>query len=312
MSIDDNVTYRKLERKERSRLYIFINKLLKNPYVLVAPAVILAVWMTVYPMLFCVYLSFFNWDMMTNEMTFVGLSNFKFIFSNEVFIKSMLNTLIFMAATVFGGLVLQLIFGVLLNKNTKGHNLVQTIMFTPYIISSVVIAVVFKYLMMPDGGLLNAVIEFFGGKGISWYLEENTALFSVILVTLWTGLGYGVLVIISGLKSIPNYIYEAARLDKSSRLNTFFKITIPLLSPTLFFLLVNATVSAFTCFDVVQMMTKGGPNNATNVLAYYIYQQGLGFMHYGRAMAASVVLMVITCTLSFINFRFVGKKVHYQ
>lgn len=312
MSIDDNVFYRKLELKEKGKLYKIVNKLLKNPYVLIAPAVILALWMTVYPMLFCLYLSFHNWDMMTNEMTFVGLENFKFIFTNEIFLKSMKNTLIFMFATVIGGLVLQLICGIFLNKNTKAHNFVQTIMFTPYIIPSVAIAVVFKYLMMPDGGLLNAIIEFFGGEGIGWYLEENTALFSIILITLWTGLGYGVLVIISGLKSIPDYIYEAARLDKSSKRNTFMKITVPLLSPTLFFLLVNSTVSAFTSFDTVKMMTNGGPDNSTSLLAYYIYEQGLGFMHYGRAMAASVVLMVITCTLSFLNFKFAGKKVYYQ
>lgn len=312
MSIDDNVTYRKLELKEHNKIYKIVNNLLKNPYVLIAPAVILALWMTVYPMLFCVYLSFHNWDLMTNEMTFIGLENFKFIFTNEAFLKSMINTLIFMVSTVVGGLVLQVIIGVFLNRNTKVHNLVQTVMFTPYIISSVVIAVVFKYLMMPDGGLLNTVIEFFGGSGLRWYMDEKTALFSIILITVWTGLGYGVLVVISGLKSIPNYIYEAARLDKSSKLNTFINITVPLLSPTLFFLLVSATVSAFTSFDTVQMLTKGGPNNATSLLAYYVYEQGLGFMHYGRAMAASVVLMLITCTLSFLNFMFAGKKVYYQ
>lgn len=312
MSIDDKVTYRKLELKERGKVYKTVNSFMKNPYVLTAPAVILALWMTVYPMLFCVYLSFHEWDLMTNEITFVGLKNFSFIFTNEIFLKTVKNTLIFMVSTVVGGLLLQVILGVFLNKNSKVHNFVQTVMFTPHIISSVAIAVVFKYFMMPEGGLLNTVIEFFGGKGIGWYQDAKTALFSIILISIWSGLGYGVLVVISGLKSIPEYIYEAARLDRSSKLNTFINITVPLLSPTLFFLLVNATVSAFTSFDTVQMLTKGGPDNATSLLAYYVYEQGLGFMHYGRAMAASVILMIMTCTLSFLNFKFAGKKVHYQ
>lgn len=312
MPIDDNITYKKLELKEHNKVYKIVNSLLKCPYVLVAPAVILAVTMTAYPMLFCIYMSFQNWDLMTNEIKFVGMENFKYIFTNEAFLKTIQNTLSFFAATVLGGLSLQILLGIFLNKNTKAHNLVQTVMFTPYIISSVVIAMVFKYLMMKDGGLFNTIIEFFGGKGIGWYLESDTALFSIIVISIWSGLGYGVLIIISGLKSVPNYIYEAARLDRSRGINTFIHITLPLLSPTIFFLLVSSTVSAFTSFDTVQLLTKGGPNNSTSLLAYYIYEQGIGFMHYGRAMAASVILIMITCILSILNFKFAGKKVHYQ
>ena len=122
----------------------------------------------------------------------------------------------------------------------------------------------------------------------------------------------GVLIVISGLKAIPNHVYEAARLDKASRLKTFTHITLPLLSPTMFFLLVTTSVGAFTTFDIVAMMTNGGPGNSTYMLAYYVYMQGIRFMHYGRAMAASVVLLIITSTLSAINFALAGKKVHYQ
>lgn len=306
------ITWRRLELKERGAGYRLVNRLLKCPYVLIAPAVILALAMTVYPMLYCVYLSFHDWDLMTNTKTFVGLENFCYIFQNEIFLKTMSNTLIYMVATVFGGMVLQLLVGMFLNRDTRAHNFVQTVIFTPHIISSVAITVVFKFLMMPDGGLLNRVIEFFGGKGISWYLDASTALFSIILISLWSGLGYGVLIVISGLKSIPGHIYEAARMDRSKGWNTFWHITMPLLSPTLFFLLVSSTVSAFTSFDMVKLLTQGGPENSTSLLAYYIYQQGLGYMHYGRAMAASVILMLITCGLSVLNFKFAGKKVHYQ
>lgn len=312
MLTDDAMTYRKLELKSRGKLYRIFNKLVKCPYLLVAPAVILALWMTVYPMLFCVHVSFHSWDLISNTMTFSGLENFKYIFHDEAFLKSLVNTLIFTVSIVAGGLILQVIAGIFLNKNTKAHNLVQTVMFTPHIISSVAITVVFMYLMMPKGGIFNSVIEFFGGKGLGWYTDAKTALLSIIIIAIWSGLGYGVLVVISGLRSIPDYIYEAAKLDKSGKVNTFMHITVPLLSPTLFFLLVTSSLSAFTSFDVVKLMTNGGPNNATSLITFYIYEQGLGFMHYGRAMAASVILMIITCGLSILNFSLAGKKIHYQ
>ena len=306
------MAFRKLELKKHSVPYKVLNRLLKCPYVLIAPATIIALWLTVYPMLFCIYISFHNWDLMSNTMTFVGLSNYKFIFTSDVFIKSLVNTVIFMVATVLGGLVLKVLCGVFLNKNTRRHNLVQTIMFTPHIIASVAVATVFGYLMQPKGGLFNAVIEFFGGKPLEWLYGSNTALFSLILITIWQGLGYGVLIVISGLRTIPGYVYEAAELDKSSKLNTFFRITVPLLSPTLLYLLVTSTVSAFTSFDLIKLLTNGGPNNATNMLAFYVYQEGFTFLHYGRAMAASVILLIITSSLSILNFKLAGKKVHYQ
>lgn len=285
---------------------------MKCPYLLIAPAVILALWLTVYPMGFCIYVSFHKWDLLTNVMTYCGLSNFRYIFQDEAFLKSLANTLIFTAAVVLGGLFLQVVIGIFLNRDTKIHNLVQTVMFTPHIISSVAITVVFMYLMIPKGGVLNKIIEFFGGKGLGWYTDAKTALLSIIIIAIWSGLGYGVLIVISGLRSVPNYIYEAAKLDRSGTVRTFTHITVPLLSPTLFFLLVNSSLSAFTSFDIAKLMTDGGPNNATSLITFYIYQQGLGFMHYGRAMAASVVLMLITCGLSVMNFALAGRKIHYQ
>lgn len=312
MLIDNSITYRKLELKPRNKVYRIFNKLVKSPYILIAPAVILALWLAVAPMIFCVYVSFNEWDLIGNNMKFVGLANFKYIFQDEIFLKSLKNTLIYAVATVAGGLILQIIIGVFLNKNTKAHNLVQTIMYTPNMVSSVAITVVFSYLLRPEGGVFNQIIEFFGGTGIGWHTEEKTALFSIIIIALWQGLGGGVLTVISGLKSIPDYIYEAAKLDKSGRARTFTSITMPLLSPTIFYLLVNSAAGAITTFDMVKLMTNGGPNNATRVISLYIYEQGLGFMHYGRAMAASVILMLMTIGLSALSFSLTGKKIHYQ
>ena len=310
---EDILVLRKLELKERGKGFRKFDKLLKNPYILIAPAIISALCFTVIPILFCFVISFCNWDILRGTLTFAGLKNYKFIFRDEIFLKSLRNTIVFMLATVFGGLTLKILVGLAMNKNTRRHNLVQTVMFTPFIISSVAIASVFMYLMRPgDGGLINQIIMLFGGKPSLWYKGENTALLSIIIISIWCSLGYGILIVIAGLKAIPTYVYEAARLDKSGKLNTLVHITLPLLSPTVFYILVTSMTGAFTSFDTVNIMTDGGPNNSTELIALYIYKQGFAYMHYARAMAAAVVLFLVISSLTIINFKFGGKRIHYQ
>ena len=304
--------FRKLEKKEHGVAYKFFNGLLKNPYVLIAPAEIIALATSVFPLCYCIALSFMSWDMITGERKFVGLYNYQYIFQDEQFLKSMGNTLVYMIVTVFVGILLKVLVGVFLNKNKPFHNLVQTVMFTPHIIASVAVATIFKFLMRPEGGLFNYVLNSLGLPSSLWYCGEDTALMSLAFIAIWSGMGYGVLIVISGLRAIPDYVYEAARLDKSSKTNTFFRITVPLLSPTIFYMLVTSSVGAFTTFDILDMMTYGGPNFRTYMIAYYVYMQGIRFMHYGRAMAASVILLIITSALSIVNFALAGKKVHYQ
>ena len=304
--------FRKLELRQHGTAYKILNGALKNPYVLIAPAVIIALGTTIYALIYCIYLSFMKWDPILGTKEFVGLYNYKYIFADELFLTALKNTIIFMVVTVFIGLVLKVLVGVFLNKNKPFHNLVQTIMFSPYIIASVAIATIFKYMMQPSAGVFNQILSALHLPTSLWYMGEESALMSLAFITIWQGMGYGVLIVISGLRAIPDYVYEAARLDKSSKSKTFFRITMPLLSPTLFYLLVTSSVGAFTTFDIVSMMTNGGPGTATYMLAYYVYMQGIRFMHYGRAMAASVVLLIITSSLSVVNFIVAGKKVHYQ
>lgn len=304
--------FRKLELKQHGPIYRFFNNALKNPYVLIAPAEIIALGTTIFALGFCIYMSFMKWDLITGEKKFVGLYNYQYIFTDELFLTSLRNTIIFMFVTVIIGMIFKVLVGVFLNKNRPAHNLVQTIIFTPYIISTVAIAVIFKYMMQPTGGVFNQILTWLHLPTSNWYLGESSALMSLAFITIWQGLGYGVLIVISGLRAIPNYVYEAARLDKASKSKTFMSITMPLLSPTIFYLLVTSSVTAFTTFDIVSMMTNGGPGDSTYMLAYYVYMQGIRFMHYGRAMAASVVLLIITSTLSAISFALAGKKVHYQ
>lgn len=302
----------KLELKERGPLYRALNAIFKCPYVLIAPSAICCLLFTVYPMLFGIRLSFFKWDPVTDRKKFVGLSNYRYIFASEDFRKVVVNTITYMLVILFIGLLIKVLLGVFLNKRTPAHDLVQTVIFTPHLISSVSVAVIFMWIMDPSNGILNMGLDFLGLPTSMWYLGKETALASILMVAIWQSCGHGALLVIAGLRSIPEYVYEAARLDKSSPANTFAKITIPLLSPTLLYMVVTTIASAFTSFDIVKMMTNGGPDNSTNLIAYYVYQQGITFMQYGRGMAAAVVLFVFTATLSAINFFVLDRKVHYQ
>lgn len=304
--------FRKLELKKRSKGYVLFNNILKNPYVLTGPAVLIAIATVIWPMIFCLYISFQKWDMLAGTMTFVGLKNYKFIFTDEAFLKTLMNTLIFLIATVFGGMALKVLFGIMFSKDTMRHNLVQTITFTPHIIASVAVAMMWMYLMAPSNGLLNDIIGWFGGEPLAWYRDPSTSLMSLTIISIWHGLGYGILIVVAGLKGIPTYIYEAAKLDRTSPVRTLTHITIPMLSPTLLYILVTSTASAFASFDLVKLITSGGPDNSSSLIAFYVYQQGFEFGHYGRSMAAAVVLMVVSSSLAIVNFSLTKNKVHYQ
>ena len=302
----------KLELKKRGSLYRVINRVLKCPYVLIAPSLITCLVLTIYPMCFGAYLSVHKWDPLSGRKKFVGLDNFKYLFESEDFHKVLSNTIIYMLVILFVGLALKVLLGVFLNKRSPAHNLVQTVIFTPHIIASVSVSVIFMWIMDPAHGILNMALNAVGLPSSNWYLSKDTALLSVLIVAIWQSCGHGVLLVIAALRGIPEYIYEAAKLDKSTPFKTFTKITIPLLSPTLLYMVVTTTASAFTSFDIIKMMTDGGPDNATNLIAYYVYQQGIMFMQYGRAMAAGVILFAFTATLSAINFFVLDRKVHYQ
>ena len=302
----------RFEVKKHGGFYKFFNKLMKNAYILIAPAMITCLALTIFPMCFAVYLGFHKWDPISGRKKLVWFDNFRYLFQSEDFIKVIGNTLLFMFFIVFVGLLIKLLIGIFLNKRTPLHNFTQTVIFTPHIVASVSVAIIFMGMMAPKSGLFNTILSAFGLPTSNWYLGADSAMASVIMVSIWQSTGYGVLLIIAGLRGIPDYIYEAARLDRSKPINTFFKITIPLLSPTLLYLLITTVCSAFTSFDVIKMMTDGGPDNATNLIAYYVYQQGMMFNQYGRAMAAAVILLIFTATLSAINFFALDRKVYYQ
>ncbi len=284
-----------------------------RPYLYIAPAMIFFSLFFFFPIAYVIYLSFFDWSLLNlDEMEFIGLENFIALFAEEDFRQVLGNTLLYTVSTVGLGIGLSFMLALWLNRKAKVYGLIQAAVFSPHIVSLVSIAMLWMWLMDPQYGLLNAILEWIGLPGYTWLADTKSAMVSLILVSIWKGVGYNTLVFIAGMQSIPRDIYEAAELDRSPWWRTLTRLTIPMLSPTLFFLLVINTVSSFQVFDTIYIMTQGGPVNSTNMLVFYIYEQGMDFYNGGVASAASVILLVLVGLLTLLHFRLMEKRVHYR
>ncbi|CAG7618054.1 carbohydrate ABC transporter permease [Paenibacillus allorhizosphaerae] len=282
-----------------------------RPYVMIFPAMTGIILFVIYPVLYLIYLSFYKYNLLNKDKSkFVGFDNFVEVLSRDDFYKALGNTVIYTVGVVVLTMLLSLVIAVWLNKKTRMNAFVQAGIFTPHIVSIVSISLVWLWLMEPNHGLLNYVLKTFGLPPSQWLQSSKTALMSVIIVAVWQNIGYFTLIIVAALQSIPPSIYEAAALDNASRSKVFWKITIPLISPQLFFILVIMTIGSFKVFDTVQVMTGGGPNDATKTIVYYIY--GFRTTNIGYSAATGVVLMAIIGLLTFVYFRLLARKVHYQ
>lgn len=283
-----------------------------RPYGMVTPALAVFGVFFIYPIFYMIYLSVFDWNFVSPTKDYVGMQNFSALLSDAEFRQVLLNTTIYTVATVLLTLSISLLLALWLNRSGIFYGFVQGAIFSPHIISLVSISLLWSWLMDPEYGLLNWVIGLFGLGPLEWLSHPDTSLASLILVAVWKGIGFNTLVFIAGLQSIPQSIYEAAALDRSKPWRTFSRLTLPMLSPTLFFLAIMSMIGSFQVFETIAIMTQGGPVNSTNTLVYYIYQYGFRFFKIGYASAAGVILLVIVGILTLIYFRLLSKKVHYR
>ena len=281
-------------------------------YLYIAPAMIGCFVFMIFPLIYTIYLSVHRVDLLVGTFRFVAMENYVRVFNNTHFRNALGNTFIFTVVVLILSISLALLLAVWLNKNRKMHYFVQSAAFIPHIIPMVSVAMLFMWMMNADVGLINYLLSYLGVPRISWLGNPDIALTSIIMVVLWKTVGYNTLILLAGLQSISKDIYESASLDRSSKINTFFKITIPLLSPTLFFLLIINTLASFQVFDAINVMTQGGPIGSTNVLVYWIYQTGFEFFRMGEAATGSIILLIIVAILTVLNFKLMAKRVHYQ
>lgn len=283
-----------------------------RPYLYVSPATLIFILFFIYPILFLIYISFTSWNLISPEKEFVGVANYIELFRSADFRQVIGNTVVYTVLTVSLSLVLALFLALWLNRKGVLHGIIQGAIFSPYIISLVSVSLLWLWMMDPQFGLLNWVLSWFGLPPSPWLTDPNTAVYGLVLVSVWKVIGYNTLVFIAGLQSIPKEIYEAADLDGASFWQKLTRLTLPMLSPTLFFLLVINTINSFQVFDTVQIMTQGGPVNSTNMLVYFIYENAFNFFKIGYASAAGVILLFMIGLLTIFHFMFLAKRVHYQ
>lgn len=283
-----------------------------KPYLFVAPAVVILAIFWVYPILNMGYLSLFKWDLISPKMQFVGLQNFQALFADQQFWQTFVNTVIYTLFVVGLGVTLGLFVAVYLKEHTKTNGFIQAVIFSPYVVSLASVALLWMWIMNKDYGLLNSILGFFDIGAVDWLGDSHVALVSLILISVWKSVGYDALILVSAIQGIPAHLYEAARLDQASPWTTFRKITLPMISPTLFFLVVVDAIASLKVFETIQIMTAGGPQNATNTLVFSLYQYGFQFNKVGYAAAIGVVLLALIAVFAIVYFKLLSNRVHYR
>ena len=282
-----------------------------TPYLLILPSMLVFILFFILPLLFMGVLSFSSWNLISPEIPWVGFDNYKSILQDPFFHDTMKNTFLYTIVYVVAIVCLSIPLGVWLNKNTLIHRIAQAAVFSPHIISLVSVAMIWMFMMDPVNGVLNFILSLFGLEGAGWLTDPKIALYSLILVTVWKGVGYYTVIVVAALASIPKDLYEAAALDNANWWRTFTKITIPAIAPTIYFIVIINIINAIQTFETINIMTQGGPVNSTTTIVYYIYEEGFMNFDIGSASAAGMILLVILMVLTYFYFRLLGRKVQY-
>jgi ABC-type sugar transport system permease subunit len=279
---------------------------------LVGPNLFLFAVFTYWPLIYNGYLSFVRWDMLAPVKLWMGLSNYTNLFSSPDFGTILINTLVFTVGSV--GLIcgVGLVIAMLLNQPLRGRNIVRGVVFSPVMLSGAAIGIVWIYIFDPRYGLLDIPIRAMGFRSPNWLLDTAWAMLAVIIVQVWKNVGYAVVIYLAGLQAIPRELYEAAVVDGASGWQRFRNITLPGLSPVVFFLIITTILASFQSFDIIKVMTEGGPVDATTTLIYYLYQEGFVAFNAGRAGVASVVLFVTMLAFTVVQMRTSERSVHYS
>jgi multiple sugar transport system permease protein len=266
---------------------------------------------TFIPIVISIGLSFMEWDT-ANPAKFVGLKNFKRLLSDETFRISFGNTIYYTLATVPLTLVCALLLAILLNKGIKGVKVYRAVFFLPYITSIVAVAVVWNMLLHPTMGPVNEFLKWIGVQNPpGWTASTEWALPAIIITSIWRSVGYYMVIYLAGLQGIPGELYEAATVDGANWWHKFKSITLPMLTPTTFFIMVMLTINSFKVFDLILVMTGGGPGRATNVLVYQIYNEAFINFKFGYSSAIAMVLFGLVIGITLIQFKLEEKWVNY-
>lgn len=280
-------------------------------WIFVAPQLIGLIIFAVIPLLMSFGISFYTWDGIAPTMEFVGLKNFVDQIMDSDFRKALLNTLIYTVMFIPLDLILALMLAMAVQK-IKGKSFYRLFYFMPVVTGSVSVGVIWTWIMNGDFGLLNTILKTVGVEGPKWLTDPKIVLFSIVIVSVWWNVGYNMVLLLAGLQNIPEVYYEAAEIDGANKWNTFLHITIPMLSPTLFFVLIMTIINSFQVFDQAFVMTQGGPMKASYTLVYHIYQGAFVEFRMGSACASSMILFLIILFITLIQMYGSKRWVNYE
>jgi ABC-type sugar transport system permease subunit len=285
------------------------------PYLFVAPVLILMAVFIYWPLFYSVYLSFFDWNFVSPDKHYVGFDNFSRLASDPRFHRALHGTAIYVLALVPAQVFLPLALALLLwpIRRARAQTAYRTILFTPTVISFPVAALLWLWIFNPFQGILNKILFELGSQKINWLSNPDTAIWCIIVVSVWKTLGFNLLLYIAALEAVPAEYIEAAALDGAGSWQLIRSIRWPLITPTFFFVLVTTVISVNDeVFGAINVMTDGGPFDTTSNVVYYLYQQGFRFFQIGAASAVSLLVFFGTVVLTWVQFRFVERRVHYE
>ncbi len=275
--------------------------------IFILPAVLGTLIFIVIPVFFSFSLSFVDWDLLS-PMKFVGLSNFKDVLTDSTFVQVLINTFVFAIASSLFAVIIPLVLACILNTKIRGSNFYKTAYFLPFITPMIVIAIVWQWVFDPNIGLLNQILH----THIKWLYDVRFAMPALIAVSVWKLIGYNMIIFLSGLSTINQEVLEAAKIDGANSWQVFKNVTVPLLSPTIFFVIVITSISSFQVFDLIYVMTQGGPDNSTMVLVYSIYKYAFEYFDVGKASAIAYILFAIIFVLVLCQWKLRKKMVYNE
>ena len=295
--------------RRRGRGFMFERRL--AGYLFVLPSLLFLAIFVVYPILSAFYLSLHRYTLLEAPV-WNGLTNYWLLLDDSRFFQALVNTLFFALMTVPAGTVISLLMAVLINLPLRGITFFRTAYYLPVVTSFVAVSFIWLWIYEPQFGVLNRILETVGLPTSAWLRDPNMALFSIALLSIWKNAGYNMIIFLAGLQGIPEYLYEAAEIDGAGPVQRFWHITVPMLSPTTFFVFIVYFIGALQMFVQAWILTQGGPLDSTLTVVYLVYQNGFEFLKMGYAAAMSVILFVFITLITYINTRIVNYDTHFN
>lgn len=268
-----------------------------------APSMIIITVFIIIPIIYSLYMSLHDWNIMYNIKDFIGFDNYKEVFQDERFFNALKNTLIYTVSYVPILVILSLALAAFINEKFIASGFYKTVLFIPAITSMAIIAIIFRFLLDGDIGYVSLALRKLGFSVPDFLRDPETAMWSVVLTSVWRWVGFYMVIFLSGFNSIPDSLYEAAEIDGAGNLRQFFSISLPLLMPTISFTLITNLINSFQVFDPVYVMTKGGPMFSTEVLVYYVYYMGFNVFDMGYASSMAFILFLIILVFTLIQLK---------